>query len=57
MVWFECSDCGETVKKPKVQQHLQRCSASQLTCVDCSQSFGRHNVQVHLALVTVQSSS
>ena len=49
MVWFQC-DCGETLKKPKVQSHLQRCSAPQLTCIDCSQSFSRTTVQVgHLA--------
>ena len=45
MVWFECQ-CGDTIKKPKVQAHLQRCHAQYLTCVDCSQDFSRYDVQV-----------
>lgn len=34
MVWFQCDDCGDTLKKPKVQAHTYRCSASRFTCVE-----------------------
>lgn len=39
MVWFSCEDCGDTVKKPKLSNHKSRCSASNLTCVDCQATF------------------
>jgi predicted RNA-binding Zn-ribbon protein involved in translation (DUF1610 family) len=27
MVWFQCEDCGEELKKPKLAAHFNRCSA------------------------------
>ncbi|KAL0019178.1 hypothetical protein WJX79_010919 [Trebouxia sp. C0005] len=52
MVWFVCDDCGDSIKKPKVPQHLQQCSASRFTCLDCSRSFDRHTVKGHATCVT-----
>lgn len=37
---FECQKCNETIKKPKLGQHLMRCGAPWLvTCIDCNQTF------------------
>lgn len=27
MVWFQCEDCGENLKKPKLAGHFRSCSA------------------------------
>jgi hypothetical protein len=27
MVWFQCEDCGENLKKPKLAGHFRCCSA------------------------------
>lgn len=37
---FECQKCNETVKKPKLGQHLMRCGAPwMVTCIDCNLTF------------------
>ncbi|KAI3443597.1 hypothetical protein Pfo_000262 [Paulownia fortunei] len=28
MVWFQCEDCGDNLKKPKLPNHFRMCSAS-----------------------------
>ncbi|WWC69443.1 uncharacterized protein I206_103382 [Kwoniella pini CBS 10737] len=38
MVSFQCDACADTVKKPKLDQHRNRCRAS-FTCLDCSTTF------------------
>ncbi len=39
MVSFICGGCGDTLKKPKLDQHFHsRCGAS-FTCLDCSVEF------------------
>ena len=38
MVSFSCDSCQETIKKPKLKNHAQRCGDS-FTCIDCSLSF------------------
>lgn len=38
MVSFVCDGCGDVVKKPKLQQHYNRCY-SPFTCLDCSVQF------------------
>ncbi|EFN56561.1 hypothetical protein CHLNCDRAFT_51536 [Chlorella variabilis] len=50
--WFYCDDCGDTIKKPKIAQHCNQCSASGFTCIDCSASFDRRSVQGHTQCVT-----
>lgn len=52
MVWFVCDSCGDTIKKPKVPQHLYQCHASSLTCVDCSRTFDRGSYAAHTTCVT-----
>ncbi|KAL5229280.1 hypothetical protein ABZP36_017545 [Zizania latifolia] len=31
MVWFQCEDCGENLKKPKLAGHFRSCSAYKVT--------------------------
>ena len=51
-VWFTCDDCGDSIKKPKLQQHMNSCSARGFTCIDCSACFDRRSVQGHTQCVT-----
>lgn len=32
MVWFQCEDCGDNLKKPKLPNHFRMCSASKVLC-------------------------
>ncbi|CAI5994627.1 unnamed protein product [Closterium sp. NIES-64] len=52
MVWFQCEDCGETLKKPKLNAHFGRCSAYKLACIDCGVTFDRRSVQSHTTCMT-----
>ncbi|AEC06875.1 putative transcription factor C2H2 family [Arabidopsis thaliana] len=52
MVWFQCEDCGESLKKPKVPSHFKMCRANKLSCIDCGEMFGRDTVQGHNQCIT-----
>ncbi|XP_010262006.1 PREDICTED: UBP1-associated proteins 1C [Nelumbo nucifera] len=52
MVWFQCEDCGENLKKPKLQNHFRICSATKLSCIDCGETFGQQSVQGHTQCIT-----
>ncbi|GJP31515.1 hypothetical protein CLOM_g19704 [Closterium sp. NIES-68] len=52
MVWFQCEDCGETLKKPKLNAHFGRCSAYKLACIDCGVTFDQRSVQSHTTCMT-----
>ena len=87
MVWFQCEDCGDNLKKPKLPTHFRQCSAFkvsrnllftristfsmnftrlldyaddcsadfalyQLSCIDCGQVFGQHDVESHTQCIT-----
>lgn len=52
MVWFQCEDCGDTIKKPKLDSHFRQCSASRLSCIDCLAVFDRYTVKQHTSCVT-----
>mmetsp|Transcript_7717 Transcript_7717/g.19681 ORF Transcript_7717/g.19681 Transcript_7717/m.19681 type:complete len:254 (+) Transcript_7717:85-846(+) len=52
MVWFQCEDCGDTIKKPKLDQHFGRCTAQRFSCIDCCAVFDRSTVKLHTACVT-----
>ncbi|CAM6090991.1 unnamed protein product [Calypogeia fissa] len=52
MVWFQCEDCGENLKKPKLLMHFNRCSAYKLSCIDCGVVFDQQSVQAHSSCVS-----
>ncbi|XP_045813016.1 UBP1-associated proteins 1C [Trifolium pratense] len=52
MVWFQCEDCGDNLKKPKLPNHFRSCSATKLSCIDCGQMFGQDTVQNHTQCIT-----
>lgn len=52
MVWFQCEDCGEDLKKPKLPNHFRMCSASRFSCIDCGVTFSQQNVQSHTQCIT-----
>ncbi|KAJ9538579.1 hypothetical protein OSB04_031312 [Centaurea solstitialis] len=52
MVWFQCEDCGDNLKKPKLASHFRCCSANKLSCIDCGQMFGQQSVQGHTQCIT-----
>uniref|UniRef100_A0A0D9V2A7 U1-type domain-containing protein n=1 Tax=Leersia perrieri TaxID=77586 RepID=A0A0D9V2A7_9ORYZ len=52
MVWFQCEDCGDDVKKPKLAGHLRCCSASKFSCIDCGVFFTQDTVQGHTQCIS-----
>lgn len=52
MVWFQCEDCGENLKKPKLANHFRMCSAYKLSCIDCGQTFSQESVQSHTQCIS-----
>lgn len=52
MVWFQCEDCGDNLKKPKLPNHFRQCSAFKLSCIDCGQVFGQQEVEGHTQCIT-----
>ncbi|KAK4432855.1 UBP1-associated proteins 1C [Sesamum alatum] len=52
MVWFQCEDCGDNLKKPKLPNHFRVCSAYKLSCIDCGQVFGQQDVESHTQCIT-----
>ncbi|GLT45040.1 hypothetical protein SLA2020_189050 [Shorea laevis] len=52
MVWFQCEDCGENLKKPKLPNHFRICSAFKFSCIDCGVTFGQESVQGHTQCIT-----
>ncbi|KAL8035967.1 hypothetical protein ABFX02_12G129000 [Erythranthe guttata] len=52
MVWFQCEDCGDNLKKPKLPNHFRQCSAYKLSCIDCGQVFGQQDVEGHTQCIT-----
>ncbi|KAL3623628.1 hypothetical protein CASFOL_032444 [Castilleja foliolosa] len=52
MVWFQCEDCGDNLKKPKLANHFRQCSAFKLSCIDCGKVFGQQDVESHTQCIT-----
>lgn len=51
MVSFVCDRCQETLKKAKVQGHLNRCSGP-VSCIDCSAVFPGDAFKAHTSCVS-----
>ncbi|KAG0315530.1 hypothetical protein BG000_005149, partial [Podila horticola] len=52
MVSFVCDTCQETVKKPKLDQHFNRCPYAQFSCIDCSVSFQGTEYRGHTSCIS-----
>ncbi|KAM6583527.1 hypothetical protein CsatB_010529 [Cannabis sativa] len=52
MVWFQCEDCGDNLKKPKLPSHFRVCCATKLSCIDCGKVFGQESVLGHTQCMT-----
>ncbi|CAE7585488.1 LYAR [Symbiodinium natans] len=52
MVYFECGLCNETVKKPKLAKHLQRCGSHTVSCIDCSKVFAWNEWESHTSCMS-----
>ncbi|KAI9497428.1 LYAR-type C2HC zinc finger-domain-containing protein [Zychaea mexicana] len=51
MVSFQCDNCGDIVKKPKLDQHRNRCHAT-FTCIDCSTTFQGTAYKAHTSCIS-----
>ena len=51
MVSFVCDNCQETLKKAKVQGHLNRCHGP-VSCVDCSVVFRGDEFKAHTSCIS-----
>ncbi|KAJ2880048.1 hypothetical protein IWW38_006014 [Coemansia aciculifera] len=52
MVSFVCNYCQATLKKPKLDQHLQRCYNATFSCIDCNTDFAGDTYRQHTACMT-----
>ncbi|KAL1409692.1 hypothetical protein Q8F55_003688 [Vanrija albida] len=51
MVSFQCDGCADTVKKPQLDKHRQRCWAS-FSCIDCSTTFQNQDYKSHTSCIS-----
>ncbi|RSH88074.1 uncharacterized protein EHS24_000601 [Apiotrichum porosum] len=51
MVSFQCDGCADTVKKPALDKHRQRCWAS-FSCIDCSTTFHNQDYKSHTSCIS-----
>eukprot|EP00727_Mastigamoeba_balamuthi_P006421 m51a1_g24 hypothetical protein (188) ;mRNA; r:106267-107062 len=53
MVFFQCEGCGESVRKPKAEQHAWSCRAfAGFTCIDCLKRFPGDTFKTHNTCIT-----
>ncbi|KAJ2840701.1 hypothetical protein FBU31_000195 [Coemansia sp. 'formosensis'] len=52
MVSFVCNYCQATLKKPKLDQHAQRCYNATFSCIDCNTDFVGDTYRQHTACMT-----
>merc|ERR1711976_448980 len=52
MVTFTCGNCGESLKKSKVEQHYYRCRMDYVTCIDCNKDFYGDDYKNHNSCVS-----
>lgn len=49
---FVCDVCQETLKKPKLDAHTQRCRGASFSCIDCYKSFKGTEYRQHFSCIT-----
>ncbi|XP_076812883.1 cell growth-regulating nucleolar protein-like isoform X2 [Clavelina lepadiformis] len=53
MVFYTCSGCGESLKKNKVEKHVNVCrNCEYLTCIDCSKDFWGDDYKTHTSCIS-----
>ncbi|BGP19106.1 hypothetical protein JCM10213_008047 [Rhodosporidiobolus nylandii] len=52
MVSFSCENCGDILKKPKLDQHAGRCRGAVFTCIDCNTTFQGTSYRAHTSCVS-----
>ncbi|KAI7834389.1 LYAR-type C2HC zinc finger-domain-containing protein, partial [Kickxella alabastrina] len=52
MVSFVCNYCQETLKKPKLDMHAQRCRNASFSCIDCSVDFMGTTYRQHTSCIS-----
>lgn len=49
---FVCDKCQETLKKPKLDMHTQKCRGASFSCIDCYKSFKGVEYRQHFSCIT-----
>lgn len=49
---FVCNRCQETLKKPKLDTHVQRCRGASFSCIDCYRDFKGVEYREHFSCIT-----
>lgn len=49
---FVCNKCQETLKKPKLDIHVQRCRGASFSCIDCNKVFKDNEYQSHFTCIS-----
>lgn len=49
---FVCDRCQETLKKPKLDAHVQRCRGASFSCIDCYRSFSGVGYRDHFSCIS-----
>ncbi|KAJ1805271.1 hypothetical protein LPJ75_005359 [Coemansia sp. RSA 2598] len=52
MVSFVCNHCQETLKKPKLDMHTQRCRYASFSCIDCGVDFAGTSYRQHTSCIS-----
>ncbi|KAJ2143335.1 hypothetical protein GGH19_003122 [Coemansia sp. RSA 1807] len=52
MVSFVCNACQETLKKPKLDMHANRCHYASFSCIDCSVDFVGTSYRQHTSCIS-----
>lgn len=52
MVSFACDVCQDTIKKPKLDNHRQRCRGATFSCIDCGTSFAGTDYRNHTSCIS-----
>ncbi|KAI9504942.1 LYAR-type C2HC zinc finger-domain-containing protein, partial [Coemansia spiralis] len=52
MVSFVCNYCQNTLKKPKLDAHAQRCQNASFSCIDCGVDFSGTAYRQHTSCIS-----
>ena len=48
---FVCDNCQDTIKKPKLDDHIKRCQST-VSCIDCSTTFEGQSYRSHTSCIS-----